>query len=178
MPIYGFALAAQARNHKSACGFVGVPDRRSRYGRVRRCRARLAEWEQRDGSCGIALVKYALAAFFLIFGLIFTAVGLVRVTRRWRVARRGRRPTGAAVEVRPAPVNEGTVVFTPVVAFHAEDREVQITGLPTAPGTYQLGQQVPVCYPPAAPAEGVILTWREAVKAWAFVAAGAVFTGL
>jgi hypothetical protein len=54
--------------------------------------------------------------------------------------------------VRPSPIHDGTVVFTPVVAFRAEEKDVQITGLPSAPGIYHLGQKVPVCYPPAEPA--------------------------
>src|SRR5262245_25879930 len=122
-------------------------------------------------------MQWALVVLFHAIGLIAAGAGLRRVIVRTVLCRRGQRVTGTVVAIREATVDTSSV-FAPVVSFPTDQGDAEITGAFACPCYYRVGQQVPICYSPENPGQGVILTRQEAVKAWGLVAGGLVLIGI
>ena len=103
-------------------------------------------------------MQWALVGLFHAIGLIAAGAGLRRVIVRAVLCRRGQRVTGTVVAIREATVDT-SCVFAPVVAFSTEQGDAEMTGPFACPCFYRVGQQVPVCYPPESPSQGVVMPY-------------------
>ncbi|MFG2091504.1 MULTISPECIES: DUF3592 domain-containing protein [unclassified Spirillospora] len=91
----------------------------------------------------------------IVCGGILLALGYVLVRDWWRLTRRGTPATGLVVEYRRrGPTDVTPRKITAVFQFTtAEGRSVEAVSFSRIPGLPRPGQEVPVFYDPAAPAE-------------------------
>jgi hypothetical protein len=110
-----------------------------------------------------------------VMGLAFGIAGLVRlVVLSWRRSN-GISATGRVVRLEEKCYPDGDYFYTPVAEFEANRRRHEVRGTGAFPPLYGVGDSVRVCYPPARPGRGQIVTGRERAAAWFFLALGAVF---
>ena len=111
-----------------------------------------------------------------VMGLAFGIAGLVRLVVLSWVRTNGISATGRVVrleEKRFPP--DGDYLYAPVAEFEANGQRYEVRGTSTFPPLYSVGDSVRVCYPPDCPGRGQIVTGRELVAAWLFLAFGIVF---
>jgi hypothetical protein len=111
--------------------------------------------------------------------LAFGITGLVRLIVLSRLRSNGISTTGRVVRLDPSPLytwSEGQPLYTPVAEFEANGQRHEAKGAASSyPPLHGVGDSVQVCYPPACPDRGQIVTGRESAVVWLFLALGVAF---
>jgi hypothetical protein len=116
-----------------------------------------------------------MAAVVAIFGALFAGVALVKIVRLAALRSHGRRAVGRVVRFEVTRNLSDQPTYAPVVEFEAGDRKREVKGWGSFPPGYRVGQEVAVYYPRQCPEKGQLVSGREWLIAWCFLAGGVAF---
>jgi len=109
-----------------------------------------------------------------LFGILFAGVGALKMLCMAVAKSYGTPAIGRVVRFE-AHRGSQTVAYAPVVEFQADNRTIEVRGWASWPVGCQVGEEVPVYYLSCCPGWGQIVSGRDWLFAWVFLAAGMLF---